>query len=274
MKILWYKYKCKSQINSNFLKGWVIMKNINTGTEFLNLVFKDMKDSIKSDANDPSQRIIKYLERLENSHKEALSNENKRRLLRAFYYYKYIIKKVPDSYIKYRKGYCRNLGLIDKEEITEQDKALILGRIKNSQKKSLDNLLDFLSSDQTTYPTWFKYYIFQGVTKVGSFYPIIGIFSKRSSSTTDPFISLDKNVINGMYGLVSKYLSNEKLSLEEQGIVSKGLNFRNLYSAFHRKNNSINDMFCGNFSGETEAHIGPALLYEETNGVSAKKAGK
>lgn len=40
------------------------MKNINTGAEFLNLVFKDMKDTIKSDTSDPSQRIMEYLERL------------------------------------------------------------------------------------------------------------------------------------------------------------------------------------------------------------------
>lgn len=91
------------------------MKNINTGAEFLNLVFKDMKDTIKSDTSDPSQRIMEYLERLEYSQQEALSDENKRVLLRSFYYDKYLIKKLPESYIKYRKGFFHDLGLADKE---------------------------------------------------------------------------------------------------------------------------------------------------------------
>ena len=60
------------------------MKSINTGAEFLNLVFKDMKDSIKSDISDPSQKIMKYLERLEILHKDSLSYENKKMILRSF----------------------------------------------------------------------------------------------------------------------------------------------------------------------------------------------
>lgn len=238
------------------------MKNINTGAEFLNLVFKDMKDTIKSDTSDPSQRIMEYLERLEHSQKEALSDENKRVLLRSFYYDKYIIKKLPESYIKYRKGFFHDLGLSDKEEITEQDKALVLGCVKNEQKQSLDNLLDFLSSEDTPYPTWFKYYIFQGVTKVGTFYPILGDFTKRSASTTAPFISVDENVISQMYGLVSKYLSDEDLSNEEQEIISTGLNFRNLYSKIYRKNNKKSNVhYVDSFTDDDiEEHIGPAVL--------------
>ena len=81
------------------------MKNINNGAEFLNLVFKDMTDSIKSKSNEPSKRITEYLERLERIHGEALTDERKLEALKAFYYDKYIIKSLPESYIKYRKGY-------------------------------------------------------------------------------------------------------------------------------------------------------------------------
>ena len=247
------------------------MKKINTGAEFLNLVFKDMKDSIKSDISDPSQRIMKYLERLEMTHKESLSDENKKTILRAFYYDKYIIKKLPDSYIKYRKGYFYDLGFRDKKEITENDETLVLECIKNEQKQSLDNLLDFLSNDKTMYPTWFKYYLFQGITKIGTFYPRIGEFTKRSSSTTEPFILPDKNVINDMYELICKYLSNENLSLEEQKIISKGLNFRNLYSKIYRKNNQKSNMVYGNFDDKVEAYIESSTSYEEEKEASAKR---
>ena len=253
------------------------MKNINAGAEFLNLVFKDMKDTIESDTSNPSQRIMEYLERLEQSQREALSDENKKTLLRTFYYDKYIIKKLPDSYIKYRKGFFHDLGLMDKEEITERDKELVLDCIRNEQKQSLDNLLDFLSSEQITYPTWFKYYIFQGGTKVGTFYPILGDFTKRSSSTTEPFISVDESVIHEMYGLVSKYLSDETLSEEEQDIVATGLNFRNLYSKIYRKAYVHNNVYYRNFydgDEDIEEHVGLAVPDYKSVELPTKTAGK
>lgn len=232
------------------------MKNINTGPEFLNLVFKDMKDSIKSDSKDPSRKITEYLERLERLHGKALSDEHKRDILKSFYYNKYVIKSLPESYIKYRKGYCHDLGLVEKEELTPEDKGLVLGCIKYEQRKSLDNWLDYLFDENNTYPTWFKYYIFQGVTKVGTYYPILGDFTKRSASTTDPFIPVDTNMIDKMYSLVSKYLNDEPLTAEEQEITGTGLNFRNVYSKLHRAQLPKMEY---QYEDDVEEHIGPAV---------------
>lgn len=233
------------------------MKQITKGSEFLNLVFKDMKDTIRSDSKDPSKRIEEYLERLERLHGEALTDEHKRDLLKSFYYDKYIIKTLPESYIKYRKGFFHDLGLAEKQELTEEDKALVLGCIKHEQKKSLDNWLNFLSQDET-YPTWFKYYVFQGVTKVGVYYKILGDFTKRSASTTAPFISVDKPVIDDMYQLVSKYVSGEPLTSDEQEITKYGLNFRNVYSQVYRKINKKSNIIYSELD-DVEEHIGPAV---------------
>ena len=42
--------------------------------------------------------------------------------------------------------------------------------IINEQKASLDMWLDYLiSKDTDMYPTWFKYYVFQGMLKLGYF---------------------------------------------------------------------------------------------------------
>ena len=205
------------------------MKHITKGSEFLNLVFKDMKDTIQSDSKDPSKRIEEYLERLEKIHGEALTDEYKRQLLKNFYYDKYIIKTLPESYIRYRKGYFHDLDLVDKENLTEEDKALVLGCIKHEQKESLDAWLEFLSQEET-YPTWFKYYVFQGVTKVGVYYKTIGDITKRSSSTTAPFIPVNKPLIDEMYQLVSKYVEGTTLTPQEQEVTKYGLNFRNIYT--------------------------------------------
>lgn len=235
------------------------MKNINTGAEFLNLVFKDMKDSIKSESNEPSKRITEYLERLEKVHGKALSDERKREVLKSFYYHKYIIKSLPESYVKYRKGYFHDLGLADKKELTDEDLGLVLGCIKYDQRKSLDNWLEYLFSEDNHHPTWFKYYVFQGVTKVGAFYPMLRDFTKRSASTTEPFIPVRPDVIDSMYTLVSKYLEEQPLTPEEQEITSTGLNFRNVYSKlytlkfndFKPEENSLDE--------QVEEHIGPAI---------------
>jgi hypothetical protein len=242
------------------------MKNINTGPEFLNLVFKDMKDSIKSDAKDPSRKIAEYLERIEKLHGKALSDEHKRDVLKSFYYSKYVIKSLPESYVKYRKGFCHDLGLVDKKELTPEDKGLVLGCIKYEQRKSLDNWLDYLFDENNTYPTWFKYYIFQGVTKVGTYYPMLRDFTKRSSSTTDPFIPVDQEMIGKMYNLVSKYLGDEPLTEEEQEITSTGLNFRNVYSKLYRSPLARNKNI---IEDDLPEHIGPAVPDYDASDSSA-----
>lgn len=235
------------------------MKPINNGAEFLNLVFKDMKDSIRSESTVPAQRITEYLDRLERIHGKALTDENKRSLLKSFYYDKYIIKELPESYIKFRKGYFYDLGLTEKKDLTEEDKALVLGCIKNEQKEALDSWLDYLCSEENAHPTWFKYYVFQGVTKVGAFYPMLRDFSKRSSSTTDPFIPVRPDVIDNMYALVSKYLADEPLTEKEQEITSSGLNFRNLYSKLYTCQLADYGTENNEYTEHETEHIGPAI---------------
>lgn len=244
------------------------MKNINNGAEFLNLVFKDMTDSIKSKSNEPSKRITEYLERLERIHGEALTDERKLEALKAFYYEKYVIKSLPESYIKYRKGYFHDLGLVDKKELTEEDLGLVLGCIKYEQRKSLDQWLDYLFDPSNNQPTWFKYYVFQGISKVGVFYPILGDFTKRSASTTAPFIPVEPEVINNMYSLVSKVLDSEPLTPEEQEITAHGLNFRNLYSNLYtkgKKKESQSQLM----DDDVPVHEGPAIPDYNSSASSA-----
>mgnify|MGYP005960827243 CR=1 FL=1 len=52
----------------------------------------------------------------------------------------------------------------------EKTKKQEIEHIINEQKKSLDMWLDYLfSKDTDMYPTWFKYYVFQGMLKLGYF---------------------------------------------------------------------------------------------------------
>lgn len=210
------------------------MKQINSGAEFLNLMYKDMKDSISSNSNNPIDKINEYLDRLERIHGKA-NTKYKMDLLKGFYHDKYIIKFLPESYIEYRKGYFKELGLEEKEYLTEEDKLLVLSAIRNEQKISLDKWIDYLCDDNNNYPMWFRNYVFQGVVKVGSYYPLIGEFTKRSASTTAPFIDVEEDVISKIYGVVSKYVNQDILSSDEERLIKRGLDFKSLYSNLYPK---------------------------------------
>ena len=219
------------------------MKKIRTGEEFLNLVFKDMKDKIKSDYSDPILKIKEYLTKLDVISKGAKTNEAKKELLKQYCYDKYLIKELPYSYIKYRKGYFYDLGLKFEGEITQEARRKALDLIINEQKESLDELLEFVVNDSNMYPTWFNYYIFINTVKIGHFYSLLNKFTKRSTSTTDPFIKLDEKVIQEVYDIISKFLSNSDLTPEEEKLLLKGLEFKNLYGNIYRKYHKDDDCF-------------------------------
>lgn len=136
-----------------------------------------MSSSIRSDFNNPSDRISDYLKRLEVVHDTAKYDIHKMDLLKYFYYEKYVIKSLPESYVRFKKGYIKELGLDSKKDLTEADKKLVLYCIREEQKQSLDKWMDFLSNNDK-YPTLFKYYLFQGIVKVGNFNSTIREFTK------------------------------------------------------------------------------------------------
>lgn len=212
------------------------MKKINNGSEFLNFILKDLKDSISSReiSKMPVEKITDYLEKLERIHNTAIKDEHKMNLLKHFYYEKYIIKTLPDNYIKFEKGYIRQLGFNSK--LNAEQKQIVLKKIQKDQKESLDKWIDYLCSNDLQYPTWFKYYIFQGVVKVGNFYPTLADFTKRSNSTTSVFLDINHNIINQMYNILSKKINNQQLNEDEQRILESGMDFKNLYISLHLYN--------------------------------------
>ena len=112
-----------------------------------------MKDKIKSDYSDPILKINEYLTKLEIISIGAKTNEVKKELLKQYCYDKYLIKELPYSYIKYRKGYFYALGLKFEGEITQEARRKALDLIINEQKESLDELLEFVVNDSNVYPT-------------------------------------------------------------------------------------------------------------------------
>lgn len=55
------------------------------------------------------------------------------------------------------------------------------------QKHSLDAWIDYLTSNDATYPTWFKYFVFRNITKLSQFDKSLGKFKSRTDSTVAPY---------------------------------------------------------------------------------------
>ena len=84
-------------------------------------------------------------------------------LLKRFYYDKYVIKELPEDYVKLQQRIARErgYGYID---VTDSQKLEMLSQIQKEQKSSLDLWIDYLCSD-ALYQCGFKNYAFQGMIK-------------------------------------------------------------------------------------------------------------
>ena len=210
------------------------------GEEFLNALYQDMHmdDEVMftADKRDtPVEKIEKYMERLERVHEKAMSSPHKMDLLKRAYYDRYVIKELPESYVRLQQRIARERGYGD-IDITDEMKEQMLSQIQNDQKKSLDSWVEYLSSDDAMYPTWFKHYAFRGMLKLGQFDKEKGEFSRRSKTTTEPYVELNQEVLAKVYDALSKEIgTTEEISDEVKIALENGESFKKLY-AYYLKN--------------------------------------
>ncbi|MFO0862900.1 MAG: hypothetical protein U0516_04230 [Candidatus Saccharibacteria bacterium] len=110
--------------------------------------------------------------------------------------------------------------------------------IRTDQERSLDAWLDYLTSDDATYPMWFKYYTFRNITRLADYDKQKGEFPKRSKSTTAPFPDINREALAYMedslakhYGLKDIDPDNPKdaINPETQALLDRDANFASLY---------------------------------------------
>lgn len=151
----------------------------------------------------------KYLSKLERTHNKAIKRINDINLLKKLYYNKYLIKEenIPNY----------------------QNKRIII----TTQQKSLETWLNYLLNENNLYPIWIKYWIFQGIIKIGSHDEDNDIYLKRSKKTKAPFIELDKEIIKECINIIEKYI-------EENPQKISPINFSKLYTKLlqDKKNNN------------------------------------
>ena len=231
------------------------------GEKFLLKLYKELynEESVKhssTKSDNKYEAVKKYIERLEKVHEKAMNHKTDTgvNLLKDFYYDKYVIKKddIPESYMEYLdKVQFDQYGIYMDDWQKEEQKNLII----EDQKKSLDEWLDyFMSEDAKFYPTWAKYWAFQGMLTIGNFDTNKGIYNKRSKTTVAPFPELDREILSKSIDLVIKEVNKEEINDKDLEQLVKNGNFFKLYTV------QLKDTRKSNFSEDTK---GEWIKYEQ-----------
>ena len=119
----------------------------------------------------------------------------------------------------------------DKEHKIKLLKELYYKKYLNTdnQKESLDRWLDFLFDKNTKYPMWAKYWVFQGMLKIGNYSHHTNTYQKRSKSTLAPFIELNYEVLNKCFEIIIASVEKEEILNDELELLVKSGNFQKMY---------------------------------------------
>ena len=210
-----------------------------TGEEFLNKLYRKMHTSNEvmykaSPSDKAEEKIRKYISRLEHAHELSKKNEHSLELLKKFYYDKYLIKELPESYVNHQKEIARKEGY-GNVYVSDEMKQEMLDQIRKNQKSTLDLWIDYFISEDSMYPAWFKVYAFKGMLDLSSFNKEKQEFGKRTNKTTFPFVDLNMEALSKVYDILKSEIGENNVTDEEIEVLSKGESFKKLYTYYLTK---------------------------------------
>ena len=206
----------------------------------------------------PSDKINNWLNVVEKTHTSHRDDPEVMNRIRDYYHDTYVIKEenIPQSYwnslanfmIKEgRGGDLKRVGVIEEKvkgkngiELTnylfpedlkkQQSESLI-----NDQQTTLDNWINyFTSKDSDVYPTWAKYWAFNGMVKLSKYDKEKKAFGTRTDSTVAPFADLNREALSYIVDAVVKKARKENIpdwgDNPEFKQILQGANFGKLYS--------------------------------------------
>jgi len=194
--------------------------------------------------NDPVSQIENYLDRFREIVDRADLEARDRgiRALKKTLYDKFVIRsdKIPETYWENQKRLLRERGQgadleqVDWSVVKEQNAEAIVA----DQKGSLDNWVDYLASEDATYPDWLKYWTMRSVLSMGNYDKEKKAFPKRSGGTTKPFPELNREALAYVLDAIKKKQKVEKVDIlgfgDEDKVVFEKLlhveNFARLYA--------------------------------------------
>ncbi len=171
--------------------------------------------------NDPTERINVYMDRMEKIflNPDARVRARNLKMLKPYIYDAFIIKpeEVPESYFELQQQVAREQG-IDVHEIPENMRRQMIETVIKDQKHSLDNWIDYLTSEDAVYPTWFKYFVFRNITKLSQFDKALGKFKDRTDTTVAPYPDVYREPLAQICDIYEKVAEDSKVLKTDQSL--------------------------------------------------------
>lgn len=159
---------------------------------------------------DPASSIENYLNRFQEILDRPDQDKRKRGIeaLKKVLHSKFVVKadEIPEAYWENQKRLVRERGQggdleqTDWQTIKDQNSEAIIA----DQRRSLDNWVDYLASDDAKYPKWLKYWTMRSIVDMSRFDKEKKAFPKRSQGTTNPFPEIDREALAHVLDLVQK----------------------------------------------------------------------
>ncbi|MDR2337410.1 MAG: hypothetical protein LBE20_02030 [Deltaproteobacteria bacterium] len=184
----------------------------------------------KNVPNEPGPKIDTYINRLENI---FLDRKTFRKVYRDKIYDQLLLKpeNYPESEIELQKKIAREQGH-GTIEITPETRKRMIETVINDQKKSLDNIIDYLASSDAVYPAWFKFYAWNQLISLSQFDKKQGKFKKRTKNTVAPFPDINREALAQIYDIYEGIAKGNK---NPQAIIDFEKNFPKLYAELIQK---------------------------------------
>lgn len=201
------------------------MDNYN-GEKFLDKIYQNLytSDEVMHTYKKGDKRyesIRRYLERLDRILKRSNKISNKR-LIENFCYENFVIKK--DDLKK----------VLNKRNRFYDD--IYLNQIIDNQKKSLSNWIDYLSDPSANYPLWAKYWVFQGMLKMGVYDEGLETYQKRTNETEVPFVDANPEIIAKAIEIIEKVVNkSEDVDDDELKHIMNSGSFQKIYSLLEKR---------------------------------------
>ena len=150
---------------------------------------------------------------------------------------------IPESYWKTQEQILRDNG--QDRELGDHEKSVLAEDIQKKQRESLKSWTNYLSHEDCPYPTWFKVYAINGVSKMGVFDKAKKVYKKRDKDSVAPYPHFNAAVLGKVYSAISDFYGidtgtdlanspadagNDDTRKAELSALVKSGNFNKLYS--------------------------------------------
>ncbi len=135
---------------------------------------------------------------------------------------------IPEAYWGQQEQRARDEGQGD-IRIGLQERRALTEQIQDAQRTGLESWSKYFESIEDQYPVWFKFYAWDGMSKMSTFDKTKSMYGRRSSGTVAPYPELNAAALAKVYELVSVEENTTNRTADIQKLIQNS-NFNKLYS--------------------------------------------